>query len=293
MWFLNYAPGVYHQVREQARAQVTEALELTRDLRDLSGETIRKHSRVFPVLRMALAPPLAVDRVVGFARASKTLVGALEEGGTPPRMSASQVREQTDAIAKVLVKLLDRDLFTWLTPGVQLTVAARDRAAVVVADRLCASIANPTIRNAQEARQLDKLRAWLKGRGYSEGRPKRGEKLETMSKGSFAFRLPIRAGRHGEVMIPMDVVVQPHKRRKSGLPLLIEAKSAGDFTNVNKRRKEEGDKMTHLRARYGSAVEYILLLGGYFDAGYLSYEARHGIDWVWEHRLDDLALLKL
>ena len=27
--------------------------------------------------------------------------------------------------------------------------------------------------------------------------------------------------------------------------------------------------------------------------GYLSYEARHGIDWVWEHRLDDLVLLGL
>ena len=28
-------------------------------------------------------------------------------------------------------------------------------------------------------------------------------------------------------------------------------------------------------------------VGGYFDSGYLGYEAAEGIDWVWEHRIDD------
>jgi len=32
---------------------------------------------------------------------------------------------------------------------------------------------------------------------------------------------------------------------------------------------------------------------GYFDSGYLGYEAAEGIDWVWEHRIDDLARLGL
>jgi hypothetical protein len=26
-----------------------------------------------------------------------------------------------------------------------------------------------------------------------------------------------------------------------------------------------------------------------FDSGYLGYESAEGIDWVWEHRIDDLA----
>ena len=30
-----------------------------------------------------------------------------------------------------------------------------------------------------------------------------------------------------------------------------------------------------------------------FDRGYREYESREGIDWVWEHRPDDLALLGL
>jgi type II restriction enzyme len=76
--------------------------------------------------------------------------------------------------------------------------------------------------------------------------------------------------------------------RPSGIQMLIEAKSAGDFTNVNKRRKEEAQKMTQLRASYGDDIKYGLFLNGYFDSAYLGYEAAEGIDWVWEHRIDDL-----
>jgi uncharacterized membrane protein len=88
-------------------------------------------------------------------------------------------------------------------------------------------------------------------------------------------------------------VVQPKKLRRSRLPVLFELKSAGDFANVNKRRKEEAKKMSQLKAALGSAVEYVLMLCGYFNAGYLGYEAAEGIDWVWEHRLTDLDGLGL
>ena len=71
--------------------------------------------------------------------------------------------------------------------------------------------------------------------------------------------------------------------------MLIEAKPAGDFTNVNKRCKEEAVKMAQIRSTYGNEVRFNLFLCGYFDSGYLGYEAAEGIDWVWEHRIDDLA----
>ena len=78
--------------------------------------------------------------------------------------------------------------------------------------------------------------------------------------------------------------------RKAGeLPLLVEAKSAGDYTNTNKRRKEEAIKVAQLTSTYGSTIRFILFLCGYFDSGYLGYEAAEGIDWVWEHRMADLA----
>jgi hypothetical protein len=91
------------------------------------------------------------------------------------------------------------------------------------------------------------------------------------------------------VNIPVDAVVMPVKATPGELPLMIEAKSAGDFTNTNKRRKEEAAKVGQLRRKHGEDVRYILFLCGYFDSGYLGYEAAEGIDWVWEHRMDDLA----
>jgi type II restriction enzyme len=89
--------------------------------------------------------------------------------------------------------------------------------------------------------------------------------------------------------IPIDAVVMPRGSELGKLPLLIEAKSAGDYANTNKRRKEEATKFRQLTSTYGDDVRFVLFLCGYFDAGYLGYEAAEGIDWVWEHRMDDLA----
>ncbi len=95
------------------------------------------------------------------------------------------------------------------------------------------------------------------------------------------------------VNIPVDVAVQPLKPKRGGLPILIEAKSAGDFTNTNKRRKEEATKVHQLRGTYGESIRFVLFLCGYFGSDYLGYEAAEGIDWVWEHRIDDLSKLGL
>jgi type II restriction enzyme len=112
-----------------------------------------------------------------------------------------------------------------------------------------------------------------------------------MSPGSFAFHLdvPVSQAKRRQVKVPVDVAIKPKKAGRGRLPVLVEAKSAGDYTNVNKRRKEEATKIAQLRATYGHAVQYVLFLCGYFDSGYLGYEAAEGIDWVWEHRIDDLG----
>ena len=34
-------------------------------------------------------------------------------------------------------------------------------------------------------------------------------------------------------------------------------------------------------------------LCGYFDSGYLGYEAAEGLDWIWEHRISDMEALGL
>jgi type II restriction enzyme len=74
------------------------------------------------------------------------------------------------------------------------------------------------------------------------------------------------------------------------LPLAcVELKSAGDFTNVNKRRKEESDKHDALKRAHGEHAVFLLQIFGYFGHSYLDFEAAAGIDWAWDHRLSDLA----
>jgi hypothetical protein len=40
-------------------------------------------------------------------------------------------------------------------------------------------------------------------------------------------------------------------------------------------------------------VEFVLFLCGYFNAGYLGYEAADGIDWIWDNRIEDMDQLGL
>jgi len=165
-------------------------------------------------------------------------------------------------------------------------------AATIVADRLCGSVANPIIRNAQEKRQLTAIAAWLNLRTYKQLPPGHGTKFNQMPPGTYTFRLNVPVEQEGvekTINIPVDAVVMPKLAKLGGFPLLIEAKSAGDFTNVNKRRREEATKVNQLRRTYGDKLTFILFLCGYLDSGYLGYEAAEGIDWVWEHRIEDLA----
>lgn len=113
-----------------------------------------------------------------------------------------------------------------------------------------------------------------------------------MPVGTFSFRMnvPVKLEDGSKsVNIPIDAVINPKTIKKSVFPMFFEAKSAGDFTNTNKRRKEEAVKMAQLRSTYGQKVKFNLFLCGYFDSGYLGYEAAEGIDWVWEHRINDLT----
>lgn len=206
-------------------------------------------------------------------------------------MAAKRVEVELEQVSRIIHELVDQDLFPWLEQSQEPAPEEIRRAATVVADRLCGAVADPIIRNAQEQRQLATIKQWLEDREYVQVDPGDVASLDTMEPGTFAFRLnvPVRQEeRTKQVNLPIDAVI---KRRDDGqdFPLLIEAKSAGDFTNTNKRRKEEAIKIAQLRHTYGADVQFVLFLCGYFDSGYLGYEAAEGIDWVWEHRIDDLA----
>lgn len=296
-WFMKFAPVAFRSTRIQTTKNVEAALHATGNLTDIKPVMLRTHPEILPTLRMSTCPPLAVDRLIGLAGVSPSMVKRMEDQQKlPVRMLAAQVDIELGKITTIIEKMADPDIFIWLGRPQPATDLEVHRAATIVADRLCGAVANPIIRNAQEKRQLAEIKTWLETRGYEQLPAGAGTKFNAMPPGTFSFRMnvPIKLeGGAQSINIPIDAVIMPLTSQLGDFPLFFEAKSAGDFTNTNKRRKEEAVKMAQLRSTYGVEVRFNLFLCGYFDSGYLGYEAAEGIDWVWEHRIDDLALFGL
>ena len=291
-WFMQFAPKAYRDTRIETTKNVEETLKATQNLKSIGPEILRTHPEVLPTLRMSTCPPLAVDRLIGLSGVMNNLVKTMEhDQKIPPKIDESKLNSELEKIGSIIERMADPDIFVWLSRSEPPTETELHRAATIVADRLCGSVANPIIRNAQEKRQLAAIKGWMESKKYRQLPPGDGTKFNCMLPGTFSFRMNVPVTLEGgtQINIPVDAVIMPNNSRPGDLPIFIEAKSAGDFTNVNKRRKEEAVKMSQLRQTYGDKVQFNLFLCGYFDTGYLGYEAAEGIDWVWEHRIDDLA----
>jgi hypothetical protein len=291
-WFITFAPKAFRDTRVETTKQVEQALKWTENLTNIRPETLKNYPSVLPMLRMTTCPPIARDRLVGLAGISPNLVKSMEiDNRVPPKMKTRELNEQLEKIGDIIEKMADPDIFVWKERGDKGSEEEVHRASTIVADRLCGAVADPIIRNAQEQRQLAAIRSWLEVRDYRQLASGEAEDWLSMPRGTFSFRFNILITMDGgiEVNIPVDAVIMRKDAKEGDFPVLFEAKSAGDFTNTNKRRKEEAIKIQQLRKTYGDKITFDLFLCGYFDSGYLGYEAAEGIDWVWEHRIDDLA----
>jgi len=289
-WYLKFAPDAYQRARTETKAVVKEALEGSDYGSKISAELLKGRPDFLFVLRMMTAPPLARDRLTGLSGVPKALVDAMENNHcVPPRMAGEVLAGNLQKLGAVMTKMADPELLPWIRENRRPRADELAGALLVLGDRVCRAVADPIIRNAQEARQLAVLEKYLVARGYARLPDAQRSLVFAMPAKTFAFRfnVPGKNEEGASVNMPMDAVVMP--AGKAAVPLLIEAKSAGDFTNVNKRRKEEATKIQQLKAAHGDRVRFILFLCGYFDDAYLGYEAAAGIDWFWEHRPDDLA----
>lgn len=153
-WFIHFAPKAFRETRIQVTLDVQTALVSTDNLRNIRPAIMRAHPDILPTLRMATCPPLAVDRLIGLSGASRTLVKSMErEKKLPARLPDRAVEKDLASIAAIIQKMADPDIFVWLSREDQpATDMELHRAATIVADRLCGSVANPIIRNAQEKR---------------------------------------------------------------------------------------------------------------------------------------------
>ena len=295
-WFMEFAPRAFRETRISAARSVEHALVNTDYLQNISVEVLKSHPEVLPILRMSTCPPIARDRLVGLAGVSKSLVENMEDVSHPrvsPHMAVDRLDEELGRIVRTIKTMADPGIFAWLSEGRSPSAAERQCVSIIMTDRLYRSVADTIIRNAQEKRQLAAITQYLIDRGYSVAEA--GTKYNEMIAGTFSFHanIPVLVADRTEntINIPVDVIIMPKASQAGDFPVLIEAKSAGDFTNVNKRRKEEAVKVQQLRDTYRREISYNLFLCGYFDIGYLEYEAGEGFDWIWEHRISDLEQL--
>jgi hypothetical protein len=138
-----------------------------------------------------------------------------------------------------------------------------------------------------EKKQLTALKRRLLRHGYKQIEPDKVRNFDVMPPGTFT--IPLSFSKQIPIKTPIDCLVKPLRTSKRDKPFVIELKASGNATTTTIWRRKEARKFTQLKEHYGEKIGFILLLCGHFDPGYLGYAAAEGIDWVWEHRLDDLS----
>jgi len=236
---MRFAPKAYRETRVKTTQQVEAALESTANLTNIAPALLRANPSVVQMLRMCTAPPIARDRLIGLAKVSSSLVQSMEGAGhrLPPQMPKSEVDAQLARIGDIILRLADRDIFTWLDDGHRITGEEVHRAATVVADRLCGAVADPIIRNAQEARQLAAMRHWLEARKYKFIGAGEGTKFGAMRPGTFCFRLNVPVDQGNWPFAGFSAQGKPHDGKNRPIPAVFRSfPPQGEFRFVPSRQ---------------------------------------------------------
>lgn len=287
-WYIRESPATYTEDFVLTSSRVESFFRLTNNLENISVQLLKEHPNLITVLRMCTSPVIAHDRLSGLANVPKHVLKRMNEGFLP----SSVTDDQLERIITVTCNLLEERLFPWVFSYTTESdkIKAINIAIQIVTDRVSSSISSTKIKMAQEVRQLNILITYLRGKGYS---PFLESNFEYMPLGTYSPRLNVPGIKSDgtRINIPVDLVVKSFHQNIDEVPILIECKSAGDSTNTNKRRKEEASKYASLKRVYGSNIHFVLFLCGYFERSYLAYNASEGIDWAWDHRVDDLEEL--
>lgn len=294
-WFARAAPQAYQDARLRTATQVEAALEATGNLTRITADVLRQQPRLVSLLRLTTTPPLSREHLSGLTQVPLSLLTTMErDGQIPPHLVESVVDADLQRLGAALTQLADRDICPWLQHGAPLTPAQVHRAAMIIADRLCVATADGVVREAHKQRQVTTLAHWLERRGYTRVETTRRLGLDHLRPATFAAQLNLPVLREGSSIqgaIAIDVALMPAQAQMGDLPVLLDARVAADAGHAHKKRAENAAAIAALRGSYGRNLRLILVLCGYFDSGYLGHAAAEGIDWVWEHRLDDLAQL--
>lgn len=288
-WFMRFAPEAFRSTRVKSTERVKAALHAMRDLRGLDAAALKATPGALPTLRMCTAPPLAVDRLIGLANASKSLIGSMEEGRLAKRMAPELLSENLEAICSILNRLLDRDIFPWLDAGTEPTDYERDRASTIVADRLCSRAGVDMVRSARKQRQRSVIAVVLESLGFVDALGEgNGSLLRNVSRiYAFDVSLPMIMGR--AAFLHTDACIFTRERFGDTGCLVIDQAIASCRYEAKRNVTASLKRRQAIEMNYQRRMRHALMLSGYYDAGHLGQLAAEGIDWVWQHRPAELG----
>lgn len=257
-------------------------------------DAIEDQPRVLAALRALSRRDMGTAQFSDFVGIGKTRLERFEAGETVKNLPDDFTAKCDDLLSGEL----DEELVPWIFEGRAPERDEAERAAIVAADRQLRRSASTALRYAHEPRQLGHLSRYLTDLGYVEitgGGPVTDPRTG-LPQGTFSYRRSIMGAmaNGGELSQSVDVMIMPRGAQHGSLPVFMEAKSMTDKVNPNKRQKEEAQKAAGLRARWelpGEKLNFVLLLGGTVPRRYLTVERDCGLDWVWEHRIQDLGVL--
>ena len=296
-WYKSFAPKAYERAYQKAKQEVERLFDVTDNLTRLAAEIFIKDPSLLEILRHVASPPLAHDRLAGLVKLPPQIASALKKAKAGQNVRASLTQKAVKNIVDLVLAFSDRNIIPWIKkhpPTTKPTAQERSRALHIIADRVTLGYVLSQLRSEQEAMMLRRLKDWLGNRGYYYLDKKHlacsnKNTVSCLPPKTFTFQLQVKVRTSSEntVRIPIDVAVKPVS---SPQVVLVEAKAAGDFTNPNKRRKEDEARYRHLLAELGkNNFAYIMYLFGYFNQKYLDHLKAAEIPWVWEHNLDALS----
>ena len=160
MWYLAHSPTIWADARGRAVEVAAQAMDETDNFREVTPDSLQAFPGALVVARAAVSPMMARDRLIGFAGVNANLVRSMElDNVVPPRMR--DLREQLERVSSFLVTKLDPGLFPWIAQVRSPTDTERDKALLVLGERLTRAFYDPELRNEQERRQKTLMRAYL------------------------------------------------------------------------------------------------------------------------------------
>lgn len=277
------------ELRATIESNTYAALRLLVGTENLAA-VIFKRPQTLEVLRFLTRRQIGTSQMATFLGITTNKLESFEAG----RNTSLEIAKDAAAI---LATELDTSVAGWILDSREPSSEELSRSTWIASDRMLLRKTSTELRYKHEPRQLGKLEHYLKSQGYTEvpgssiGDPRKG-----MHKGNYAFRVNVEGTTSDGLSLKqtVDALIKPFSKSDNLLPIFLEAKSMTDEVNPNKRQKEEAQKVESARRRWqtnGEKLNFILLLGGTVPRRYLEVEAGSDLDWIWEHRVEDLEKL--